>query len=98
MSKKLVAPKIAYNVKATTLAKVTSHGSGGFGKALASSINYVMSAPITSAQFKKHSIGAYLVLEIELRTNGVRRIKRVTPLDYFGCQPPQSDPDYRTIQ
>lgn len=93
MSKKLVAPKIAYNVKATTLAKVTSHGSGGFGKALASSINYIMSAPITSAQFKKHSVGAYLVLEIELRTNGIRRIKRVTPLDYFGCQPPQSDHD-----
>lgn len=93
MSKKLVAPKIAHNVKATTLVKVASHGSGGLGKALASSIDYIMSAPITSAQFKKRGVGTYLVLEIELRTNGIRRIKRATPLDYFGYPPPQSDHD-----
>lgn len=93
MSKKLVAPKIAHSVWATTLAKVTSHGSGGFGKALASSVDYVMSAPITSAEFKKHSVGTYLVLNIELRTNGIRRIRGITPLDYFGDPPSQSDHD-----
>ncbi len=93
MSKKSIAPKIAHNVKATTLVKVTSHGSGGFGKALASSVDYIMSAPITSAEFKKHSVGAYLVLEIELQTNGVRRIKKVTSLTFF-CYPlPASDRD-----